>query len=1295
VRRGLQSVRGGPARWVGGALVWAAAAGCGETDGRFVLELGFAEGVPRPAAGEALVVRGRVQIDRNRTVEAPPVAYRPGVRVDFEQVPYGPALVVEARLLPEDRPDAAPRYFGRSEPFAFEPGDDLRVPVAVALVSGPEIPDSPDGTPSVVVRNAVQGQVATPSLDLEVRARGADQLEVAQDFLFELGSQRFDADAVRVRAAPEPGGLDIYRFTYDLNQTLDRCRPGPGRDPANCEGLRALFVRAVRDTFRSEPAGTSVTLDTRAPDVRQVTVQYLPEPSNPARTVAAARTGTEVRVTVLLDEAVQTTGAQLRGRDGTAELSLPRIDAGTPASGALEFGRRIFPGDADGTYDLVLSAVDRAGNPVAEPDLDAAVRIDTTPDRLTVAQDRLSYVRAPFGNLAAETLTDDTGTVVHTIPAGPATFVLAPADPLQASDRLPADTFTLSEGGPARTIRVWADGDRNSLLATIPARGEAGSWLREDLRLANLDAPRVWVTGLDDAGNESAPVRLENVWWVAGSGQPEGPPSPHRVRRTDRVGPPLAERLAARAPDAFDGPDSHVDTVQAGYRWVERRPGGPSARDLIGSAFDAARGQFVVFGGSGLDGTNDDTWVWDGFAWEDVTPASPGPTARLAPAMAYDARRGRVVLFGGFGFGMNGDTWEWDGVQWTEVEPPGPLPPPRAEGQMVYDGGSGRVLMFGGAGANEATLSDGWAFDGERWTPLPANPPLPSGLGLAPAVWDSARNQLVKVGAASPGEPVEVWIWDGAGWNQVAANGPVPPARSGAQLVYDSASEEVVLLGGSSPAGGRRDVWRWNGTEWREVTPAGGLGFARVNAAAAFDPAREVVWLFGGLDADGGLLAFRDDTFRIDETGAEAVTPSREVPDARSEAAMAYDIRRRRTVLFGGLDAFETGRPFPDLWEWDGHRWNRQTPTVPTPGERAFHSMAFDAARGVSVVFGGDVVDPPVVWEWDGAAWDPIVSPDPNPGLRGSPAVAFDGSRVLMFGGRDAASEGKSDLWAWDGATWTRLATNGPPARTGHGMAYDPDRDRLVLFGGQALDFSVFGDTWEFDGNAWFQRATGGAAAPSPRSVPAMVHHAGRNRTLVIGGSSRTGTEADVWQWDGTAWTEVTPELGPSVARLGAAAAYDPDRDRVVLFGGQFNRLFSDTYELLSPTAPAWQLEAALPPEVDPDDLQAIQIRARCGGRFAPFGPDDAGAALWAWVGGGPGQPSGTWVELDGHDAAVGRAGEDPAWLEFRSSDADWARSLVGPDRRVFVQCRPRGGSGASFAEVAADYLEVRVRYAL
>jgi hypothetical protein len=137
---------------------------------------------------------------------------------------------------------------------------------------------------------------------------------------------------------------------------------------------------------------------------------------------------------------------------------------------------------------------------------------------------------------------------------------------------------------------------------------------------------------------------------------------------------------------------------------------------------------------------------------------------------------------------------------------------------------------------------------------------------------------------------------------------------------------------------------------------------------------------------------------------------------------------------------------------------------------------------------------------------------------------------------------------------WKKVASDGPPGRNSHAMAYDAGRQRVVLFGGfEQTTGTRLGDTWEWDGAQWMFVADTG---PTGRTDASMVYDSSRQRILMFGGTGRTddyyGDNNDSWEWDGTAWTDVTgadPDKRPSI-RNGAGMAYDTRRQKTVMYGG-------------------------------------------------------------------------------------------------------------------------------------------------
>src|SRR5262245_25675776 len=93
--------------------------------------------------------------------------------------------------------------------------------------------------------------------------------------------------------------------------------------------------------------------------------------------------------------------------------------------------------------------------------------------------------------------------------------------------------------------------------------------------------------------------------------------------------------------------------------------------------------------------------------------------------------------------------------------------------------------------------------------------------------------------------------------------------------------------------------------------------------------------------------------------------------------------------------------------------------------------------------------------------WDrPSLSP------RTTPSMAFDSARnvAVMFGGNDSSYSGET--WEYASATgqWTLRASTGPSPRIAAAMAYDAARGVTVLFGGSTATNVDNGETWEWDG---------------------------------------------------------------------------------------------------------------------------------------------------------------------------------------------------------------------------------------
>ena len=298
-----------------------------------------------------------------------------------------------------------------------------------------------------------------------------------------------------------------------------------------------------------------------------------------------------------------------------------------------------------------------------------------------------------------------------------------------------------------------------------------------------------------------------------------------------------------------------------------------------------------------------------------------------------------------------------------------------------------------------------------------------------------------------------------------------PSAREGHCLVYDEKRRRVILLDGYQPPHQPElgEVWSWDGKRW-ELLPGSG-------------------------------------------------------PAARSLSGAVYDSRRQKIVEFGGVGNIGYEDLKGDTWEWNGQSWRQMTDVG--AGTRDHHSMAYDAARRKTVMYGGQNTNrswAKDTWEWDGVKWTKIFAP--GPGGRAHSAMAYDSRRkkVLLFGGQGEDGRPHNDTWEWDGSAWRKVSDEGPPPRSHHRMAFDSRAGVMLLYGGVgvrtagASGLNVLADMWSWDGKSWTEIKTTG---PGKRLLHAMAYDAARGRLVLYGGDDGRRLFDDTWEWDNKQWMKI------------------------------------------------------------------------------------------------------------------------------------------------------------------------------
>ncbi len=510
----------------------------------------------------------------------------------------------------------------------------------------------------------------------------------------------------------------------------------------------------------------------------------------------------------------------------------------------------------------------------------------------------------------------------------------------------------------------------------------------------------------------------------------------------------------------------------------------------------------------------------------------------------YDSAAGRVRDIQPNHRGNPPLVWQFDDNDaWVRLDPEGQAPEETVR-CSAYDTHRNALVVIDDTGSTHELTDD-------RWTSVStsARPAVDFHCSM---VYDAARSVIVLLALETSNAPNVTWEYDGAEWTQIAPSLP-PPVGPNPELTYDSDRGIVLAYGEpfdeSAPVF-RAFVYEYTGLAWTPITPLG------------------------------------------------AATPGR-----RRGHAWVYDPDRGNTLLVSGYQDL-VGK-MADLWEWDGTRWTRLEEETP-PGALPYGSAVHDAVGHRVVQYGGEASVPAdrlKAWSLSGSVWTLLSSWEGPTGYALYGMTMVPGHELLVFGGADTGASASDETWLWDGTRWSNAglvpapsATNafslaydpgenavigfgghvppnhtaspdthrhdwgstgwtsttlpGPRARKRFGIAYAPWLEGTVMFGGTIFDdlgVELSNTLWRFRNGSWAELPTS-ALRPSPRDYCDLASDNVHELLWTYGGAASTGEQKDLWHFDGENWTLVQEDSPPGT-RATHGIAYDPIRDRVVVFG--------------------------------------------------------------------------------------------------------------------------------------------------
>lgn len=827
-------------------------------------------------------------------------------------------------------------------------------------------------------------------------------------------------------------------------------------DESLAEGVRPLTLRARDAAANVVTDVEDVVIDRRGPQVLRA--DFLGTVGDGAPQVGLASTAA---FSLIFDEVPRDVAVRL---SPGGEACVVDVQTGARATCTVTIGD-----PAEGPRSLVVDAADDLQN-AASTTVEGALVVDvTSPASPATTGGQVVYERIPWGAF---------------------------------DDRRPR--FSLEAAAAAvednADIAIYADIEGALLLA----RGRPGT-----IDLGAVDRARVYVAAIDRAGNRSAVVPVKEQRWVASLGNKVGTrrfENPHQIFETTGLNGRLfavdtqeLSSAAALAPDD-DVADNGAVLVASRPTWrLDEERALPDDRKDGCLAFDAARGEVVLFGGLGATALND-TWVLVDGRWRQQSP-STSPSPRHEVACAWDPLRDRVVLVGGTNEANAplDEVWEWDGATWARAGYT--LDTPRTRAAAAFDVARLAVVVVGG------TQDDA---DSDQVTLITAAGASPQGGTRPPARRNASLttrgDDIVLFGGADQGGTrTDTWVLSASGWQELAVAAPAVDA-SGAVIV--GLGDTVFLQTGASNQ--TLQLESPDSTAWTSVSTT--------NPPGPRQGHRAVVVVSGG-DADAAI--FFGGAF-----GQRAAATQRLVPNA---AGAAFGVVNDSTL---------PTQPGTQL------AFDRVLPAI--VAVRASTVFVDDgvAVRSVGSAPPGTLVES-TPGDSIGALDRPLVVGDTGA------VAAFDGrdfvdagvaavvpagasTRVVRVGG-DVVLVNSAETWRLRAGVWTQLlAANPPVTDVAFGLA--SLGDDVIAVGGASMAILV--------DDAWVEQPLLG---PAPRTNTTMATDLVSGRVLLVGGFDGAFSPlGDAWAWDGSAFVEVTAP-GPA-ARVGHAMTFDGSR--IILVGG-------------------------------------------------------------------------------------------------------------------------------------------------
>jgi hypothetical protein len=551
------------------------------------------------------------------------------------------------------------------------------------------------------------------------------------------------------------------------------------------------------------------------------------------------------------------------------------------------------------------------------------------------------------------------------------------------------------------------------------------------------------------------------------------------------------------------------------------------------------------------------------------------PYPRSGHSAVIDEANDRMIVFGGGA----GDVWALplsgpNAHRWTELHPEG-KPPSHAYGGRDSDGGLADSAVYDPIGQRMLVLltpldqasAELWelSLSGKpNWKRLPIVWELRSEFARGCLAMDAENRRLFAAGGIYNSGIWSLSLDADARWTRIGEN----PAQSGNSdihscLMFDDARRRLILFGGLLG-----EIWELSPETATGTVLEGARAMAQRGAGmtAVLDSDSARVVSYGGDASEGEVFVYElaSDTL----TSAEHPHPHAGTVDASA----VLDAKRRRILYFGGNKEYpqelEPATNAVSALDLDTFTWSELVPASRfTDSSMARLTSVWDPMRAAAVAYGHHTGATLVHGLAASDAWTPLPTAEPAPSLSLSAAVYDpEGQAIVSFGGFTLpepkvdnvrlASSALARLASVQDASWESLdAGAGPLERSEHVAVYDSSRRRMVIHGGiRNLIWSAsetLDDVWALalDGSGGWSKLEPSGVSPRVRSKHVGIYDPDGDRLLIYGQVGGT-IETELWSLslgDAPEWTKLEPRGAvPGVPSDEASAVYDSGHRRMI-----------------------------------------------------------------------------------------------------------------------------------------------------